>query len=61
MRKTATTPGESTAGNAVPRKKQDAGLPDTNRRDPHTPGESPALRGPEEVEFFFDLGGSEEN
>src|SRR5260370_696680 len=24
---------------------QDAGLPDTNRRDPHKPGESPALRG----------------
>jgi hypothetical protein len=25
---------------------RDAGLPDTNRRDPHTPGESPALQGP---------------
>jgi hypothetical protein len=27
---------------------QDAGLPDTNRRDPHKPGESPALRGQRE-------------
>src|SRR6266481_2101446 len=31
-----------------PLQQQDAGLPDTHRRDPHKPGECPALRGREE-------------
>lgn len=29
------------------RESKDAGLPDIRRRDPHNPGESPALRGEE--------------
>jgi hypothetical protein len=29
----------------TPLRTQDAGLPDTNHRDPHKPGESPALQG----------------
>jgi hypothetical protein len=35
---------------------QRAGLPDKNRRDPHKPGQSPPLRGPEDVELFLDVG-----
>jgi hypothetical protein len=33
---------------------KDAGLPDTNLRDPHKPGESPALQGTRGRDKFFE-------